>query len=190
MRAFVRQPFAVIGALSLISLLSNILDLQQDLQRIIHAIQTVTHWIWDVIFGWTNLNVAGWIKDYLTMGVIVAGMTLRMRLNRWHVINMEATGSLRLRILTFPFFWIQKGQWFRFYFIDLPIRMLDIFLFWPVHLLYRAIQFTRIIRSPEENLARLGAEPKGPWLESYAVFLETFVWALVILVGSYAVAWG
>ncbi len=77
----VRQPFSIIGALGLISLLGDVIELPKNLKLIVTAYQSITQPIWDILLGWLfrwiGWDFPWWVKDYLTMGIIVYAATLR-----------------------------------------------------------------------------------------------------------------
>lgn len=69
-----RQPFAILAAIGLLSVLKSFLTFHEDVAAIINAYQVVTHYIWDFLFGWLYvyipISVPELVKDYLTMGFI------------------------------------------------------------------------------------------------------------------------
>ena len=180
MNALLRQPFAILGALVFISLLGDIVTLNESLRNIVQAIQTVTRPVWAFVLGWLPWELPGYTKDYLTMGAIVAGMTLRMRLFRWKSIHDHNTEYkyMQVRFLTIPLVNVTPGQWFRFFLLDIPVRMIDNLLFWPVSLTYRLYRVSRDRLWEVQN-------KNTTWRRGYFIFAETFVWILIILTFNY-----
>ncbi len=73
-----RQPLAILTALAVISLLSDIVSIQKNVMQVWVAFQTVTHWLWHHALSFLPLgNVPGWLKDYLSLGFITSGAVLR-----------------------------------------------------------------------------------------------------------------
>ncbi|MEO1775640.1 MAG: hypothetical protein AAFS07_11880 [Pseudomonadota bacterium] len=80
-------PFALLGAVGLLSLVSDFVGLADDVRALMEAWKAVTRPIWDVtlgpIFQWFGWPLPWWLKDYLTMGVIHAAMALRAKRALW-----------------------------------------------------------------------------------------------------------
>lgn len=78
-----RTPATFLAALGLLSLASNVLDIQKNVQDWIDAWTTVTRPVWDytiaLLAPLLGFDLKNWMKDYLTVGVIVAGMHIRFR---------------------------------------------------------------------------------------------------------------
>lgn len=79
-----RQPFALLGAVALLSLAQDLLTWQENINTWLNAFQAVTRPIWDFLLGWF-FEWVGWefpcrVKDYLTVGVVMSGMSLRTRI--------------------------------------------------------------------------------------------------------------
>lgn len=108
-----RQPFAVFGAISLISLASDIVVLDQNIVTVVSAIRTIFYYIWEFLFIWLPFDLASWQMDYMTVGAIVSGMTVRMRFYRWAMLNKREGEGNFLRFSLFDsstFVKIKKGN--------------------------------------------------------------------------------
>lgn len=180
-----RQPLAILGALAFISLLGDIITLQETLENIIEAIRSVTRPVWRLLFAWLPFQIPPLVSDYLTMGAILAGMITRMRLYRWNMLKTSRVDFISYRIFMFRIPRIVKGQWARFYFIDIPVRILESLFFWPVSLSVRLIRY--IIMSTHEWESQ---ENREVWMKGYRIYFETFIWAVFILAINYALIFG
>ncbi|MEM9141324.1 MAG: hypothetical protein AAGB15_15955 [Pseudomonadota bacterium] len=103
-----RTPFTLLGAIGLFSLVSDFVALQKDIDRWIDAWKSVTRPIWDFLLGWLfdwiGWAMPWWLKDYLTVGLIVGGMAVRLLIvsKTW---NFEASTfvGLILSVFLWPF---------------------------------------------------------------------------------------
>ncbi len=70
-----RAPFTILGMMGLFSIVGNFMTLEENIHQTLEAWRSVTRPIWDFLLGWLlewiGWELSWWIKDYLTMGVIV-----------------------------------------------------------------------------------------------------------------------
>lgn len=86
MRDFLsRTPFALLGAVGLLSLVRELLQWQEQFAYWIDAWRAVTRPVWDFLFGWIlsyfDLPFPEWVKDYMSFAVISFGMSIRAQKN-------------------------------------------------------------------------------------------------------------
>ena len=96
-----RAPGGILGGLGLVSLLSGAIELHSGIQKIVTGYQSVTQPVWSFLLGWLfewlNWRFDSWMKDYLTMGVIVGAAAWRSDLVETRAEKHEPT-SLAARI--------------------------------------------------------------------------------------------
>lgn len=106
-----RQPFAVLGALGIISMIRDLITLHGDILVLIHAYQSMTQPIWSFLFGWVfdwlQAPFPGWIKDYLTLGTIISGANARYKLAHGSSKSKEISNA-PWYLLFWPFILIEK----------------------------------------------------------------------------------
>lgn len=77
-----RQPFILLGAIGLVSLVDGLVDLPSDIGLWIDAWQAVTRPIWNFLLGWLfaffSIDFPWWVADYLTLGFITLGSGIRV----------------------------------------------------------------------------------------------------------------
>lgn len=77
----IRQFGAVAGAVSLLGLAKDALEWQHDIATWIDAFRHFTRPIATFLFGWIpaffHWPFPGWVKDYLTVGIVSIGATIR-----------------------------------------------------------------------------------------------------------------
>lgn len=184
MKFLTRQAFALLGALTLISLLGDIVTLHETVSNIVDAIRSVTRPFWGLILGWLPFDLPVWFADYLTVGTIIAGMTVRMRFYRWQLLKSGHVPHMSYRVLIFRFFSIKPHHWFQFHFLDLPIRFFDNLFLWPIAIAYMFVRYIALVSS------RRPRDQKALFLRAYIIYLETLVWALIILTANYSLIFG
>lgn len=78
-----RAPFVFLGVISLFSIASTFLELQEGIAESLDAWKAVTRPFWDFLLsralGYFDLSLPWWTKDYLTLCVIISGMLIRAR---------------------------------------------------------------------------------------------------------------
>lgn len=74
-----RTPFAILGAIGLLSMASQFINLADDIENWLKVWKAVTRPVWEWIAGLIGYELPNWLKDYLTVGVIHAGMYVRTR---------------------------------------------------------------------------------------------------------------
>ena len=180
-----RQPFAIFGALAFLSLLRDIIEIDTTILVVVDAIRDVTRPVWQFLLSWWPYSIPEWLPDYLTMGVIVAGMTVRMRLYWWSMLETTPARRLSIRFASIRLAKFGEGDWGRFYLIDLPLRIVDALLFWPLTMVYRmtfaVFKYFQYSRTPEFRKI---------WRDGYRIFYETFLWALIIIIANYVLLRG
>ena len=73
-----RTPFVLLGVLGLFSIVGTFMTLEENIAETLRAWRTVTRPIWEFLFSWPfDLSLPWFLKDYLTLGVIVLGMQMR-----------------------------------------------------------------------------------------------------------------
>ncbi len=189
MNFFQRAPFALLGAVGLVSLASGAMQLEQNIADWLAVWKAITRPIWEFLFGWIfawiGIEMPWWLKDYLSMGAIFSGMILRMRFFRWHLVNTGKMETLNIRVLSFEVSEAKKGQWARFYFGDLVLRMVFNFFFWPLEIAFRFMRFRRFYLDKT-----MSADVRSMILGSYQIYFETFFFALIIIAINYALIFG
>ncbi len=114
----VQKPLAFLGAIGIVSMLNGVMSFSPDVLKLIHAFQSVTQPIWDLLLGWAfsffHLKFPWWLKDYLTMGVITTGGFYRA-LGAERSLNDDVRLSSVLSFtLTIGFILTWPIVWFRF----------------------------------------------------------------------------
>lgn len=76
-----RAPFVLLGLFGILSIVGTFMTLEENLALTLEAWRTVTRPIWDFLLGWF-FQVLGWdmpwlLKDYLSLGIVFAGMQIR-----------------------------------------------------------------------------------------------------------------
>ena len=176
-----RQPFAIFGAIAFLSLLQDVIEIDQTIATVLEAVRAVTQPVWRALLSWIEIELAAWIYDYMTMGAIIAGMTVRMRLFWWKSIRETYQKRLTIRFLVAPLGTFGPDQPQLFFLVDLPLRIIDAFLFWPITMAYR------LTYSVWKYFARHKTDTgKKVWRDGYIVFYETIAWALILLSINYA----
>jgi len=156
-----RLPFALLGAVGLISLADFAINLHQYVQQWVDVWQTITRPLWGLLFSYVDIIVPWYVADYMTLGLIVFGMELRSFIatddrdpdDDDYFDNEDEDGRTRLPLLT--------------YFRYAPGYTLALFLspfIWPYFVF-------REIAQPSDQV----------W-----VFWETGVYALLLIAASYA----
>jgi hypothetical protein len=156
-----RQPFALLGALGLISLVQDLLQWQEQIGLWIDAWQAVTRPIIQFLFGWIPALLKWpfpwWAQDYLTLSLISAGAFVRAAV----VTNIDDFN----RRLTDDKLSV---------YIGLTLFYIFAIFIWPVAVVFKVIpDLARSYKSNKEISGTL-------------VFLETFVWAALIIAINYA----
>jgi len=170
-----RLPVVLLAALGTVSLFKGLMTLHPDILELIKAYQTVTHPLWDFTLGYLfemwSIELPRWVKDYLTLGVIVMGAMYR------------GQGALFIG----PGTETKKSKLERFVnaVISIPI--------WPLrtaarvrdlHIVWNALETDR---TKLKRLHRMEREVLWQHLKGgIKVFAEFLFWALFIIFLSYA----
>lgn len=174
-RILTRQPFAALGALALLSLADDLLQLHEWIEHWISAWRGITFPIWDFLLGPLlrrfDLHLSDWMKDYLSIGLVVFGMNLRSRL---YEVSMRTRSDGPQMVVwhlgPFPVCAYDESNAL----LNVLFSLLDFLegiLLWP------AIIVNRVYRSIRGyDLAR----------EKLVIFMETLVWVLMLVAFSYA----
>ena len=188
MDGLIRNTFAIVGAFAVVGMLKGIISLQEDVQFVVQAIQSVTRTIWSFVFRPLSFEVPSIIQDYLTMGVVTAGMQMRSSLYMWSAIQKEDWNEV---IFSLPLFGkiliADQGEPKKFYWAILPLQMLKAFFFWPLRIisstwLYKKGRWKRNFDGDKWDTKQARRVSK----QQYKIFFETLLWAFIIIVINYA----
>lgn len=169
-------------------LLSGVIDLQGQIKEVVDAYQSVTRPIWDSslgaflqIFGW---RLPGFLKDYLSMGFIVATAEF------FAIGRLLWAGNWRMK------FWTRLWGGFRVLFIDMHGRPIVTFLFWPITIVRTFVSSLRntsakdhaeMMLSPLRSTNRARAFYRSMRHYGAKSFFGFVLWALIILMTSYGI---
>lgn len=137
-----RQPFSILGAISVLSIVSNLVTLSDDIVVLLDAWREIVRPVAEFLFGWVaeifGFDLPVLAKDYLVVGLVSFGASIRQSLAGFDDF-IEA----------------------------LPMAVAAVFA-WPI---VSVIMIFRMLDFPEDGY----------------VFLETYVYALILL--GLAFAW-
>jgi len=89
-----RQPFSILGAIGLVSLLRSIVDLHSDIDFLIEIYRSMTRPVWTYLFSWIGVSLPGSVQDYLSLGLIVGLARVRS------ILALENMGDQPLLFVT------------------------------------------------------------------------------------------
>lgn len=200
-RLIFRQIFSLGAAAQLMTVIVGIITmlnqfdvtLAQPIRWLVSTIAAGSEFFWGIILGYINIGIPDFAAQYLTMGFIVAGMSLRKVHYDYIFLDEGVWGS----ISTSPFLiavifsnkstkrfelnaWSNAPKW-RFWIISILHTMNSIFI-WPVVIgisVYRFIFPHRYIADANDGLVpeRLHVIAAR---KTDTIFFETFVWIIVI----------
>ena len=138
LQTILRQPMAILGALGFVSLLSGVAKIHEDVRFVIDVFQTMTRPIWEWTIGpivaWLGLPFPGWLKDYLTMGLIVGGASARQHARaEMEVFSRLLDSALAARLATTSL---------------AAFKVFVSLLMWPMLLAVQLILLARLRRDP------------------------------------------
>lgn len=126
LRFVLRQPLAVLGAVGFLSLAQGLVEWQEPFQSWLNEFRDVTRSAWDLLLGWlfrlSGSDQPFWLKDYLTAGAIVFGLSFGARLLQ------RDDGELGHPVI-------------------FAIFLIQCFLFWPLLVLYGLLITATILLS-------------------------------------------
>lgn len=183
---FAMIPGGILGGIGLVGLLSGVIDLHVQVQSVVGAYQMATRSIWEQsvgqLLGVFGLAMPDLLKDYFTMGIIVSVSEL------FAISRMLWKSTWRDR------FWERVIGIFRVMFMDMHMRPLVSFLFWPVTIFRTfsaslrntsASDHFEMMTSPLRSLKRGRAFYQTMRHYGAKQFFGFIVWALVIVMVSY-----
>lgn len=155
-----RQPWAILAALGLLSLLSHIVALPQDLLILIEQFQAILRPATQFLFGWFlglfATEIPTWLWDYFTMGLITAACSFRV------LVLLGTSGDQKLTV--------GVG-------VLVGLILFVAWLLWPLF----TFSMTRAAFSSKTDAQM------APLLR---VYFEAFLWAAAILIVAYGLALG
>lgn len=184
-----RRMGAILGAIGFVSLLGDLIHLQETMLSIIEAFRALTRPVWGFIFRAFPFEVYGWVKDYLTMGVIVGGMQVRAFAVNWEFVRQRVFavtvrwfGVARLRL---------SAQTPRLYFLHIVYIFFSTIPMWPSKLLSWARRYIRGDWKTDSDGNEWPTDDYQIKLKRiYQIFFETFLWAAIIIAASYSLLLG
>lgn len=167
MRALLRQPVSVMGALGLLSLAGDLLQWQDHLGEWLAAWGIFSGLVASLLFGWLVERLPwalpSWWPDYVTIGLIVAGAMFRSGMPRARSL-IEDDRTFRGRV-------VQAAV------IGTPFWTVA----WPVATALMTYLFVRSLSFREEAAIR-----ETQWIrDQAAIFFEFFLWAALIIAINY-----
>ena len=166
-----RQPFAILGAIALLSLARDLLQLHSWLSTWIDAWQAITRPISTFLLGgffkWLHLALSDKLKDYFSIGLVVFGMNFRAGMYATTHSEHLATHFLGIRLFSF------RSDNRLAIIADTILLFLEALFFWPAVILFRISFFL------QERKRSAVSEFQ------FYIFLETFVWTLIAIALSY-----
>lgn len=178
-----RAPFVLIGVVSITAIVGNFVTLLDNIALTAEVWRSVTRPIWGFLVGWLfdlfEVELQWWLKDYLSMGVVTSAMIFR---------SEAAYKNIAVKVGSFDpdddiQMWVQKtyDHW-RDWLVQLITLVMPIFL-WPL------VWYWRIRRSAVGSslhyFEELPSIVKHANKERQAVFWETVIWTLILLVANY-----
>ena len=158
----------IFGAIGIVSTLSFLIKLPEEIQLLVSAFQAVTHPFWDFSLGraldLVKLDFPWWFKDYFTVGLIIGGAESRV----YAMALKEGAADTYL-------FDMPPHKKARYYF---KIVTKNLFI-WPATLAFYARNFL----SWHNGLPRWYVLPK----KYYKVYFEFLAWTAVIIFFSYGI---
>lgn len=194
MNFLARQPFALFGALAFLGLLKDIMTVQSDLAMVLDAVRSVTRPIWDFVFGWLQIEVPSFVKDYLTMGVISSGIAFRLA-----AYQFRQLGDMFTDITYYPFSIPIERFGYQVFPSSgnlrkagyLVLGTVDSLFLWPL-VLADKIRGLSYRKEYEFNMdgEYIGPEYAKVQKKGQDMYFETFAWISILLVGNYALIYG
>lgn len=163
MRGWIRQPFAIVGALGWLGLIHQLIPWQAQLGLWIDAWRWASSAIAHFLFGWLVVrlpfNLPSWWTDYITIGVLILGALVRtFKDPRYEEVEIDAPD----RPLT-----INEA-------INISIPVIGSLFLWPIFLPMLVLIFW----SSGNEYGSYSDQTKRVFRD---VFLESFIWAGLIL---------
>lgn len=184
-----RQPFAIVGAFGLVAIIDGFINIPGYIGQWVDAWQTITRPVWEFLFGWIfeyfKITMPWWVKDYLTMGLIAAGMEVRSTIyDRQFLKNGFPNNPLETRTPIYSLYLSSlPNQWLKFYFVALPLLALDDFIRWPIRIIQVFLRYTGIYKPDKEHTICNWQEHKK---DADSVYFETVLYALILIALAYA----
>lgn len=164
------KPWAILGAIGFISVLKNVMVLPQDLAFVIDGFRAVSRPVMEFLLGWLfeliNIDPPGWALDYFVVGFITAGALYR-------------GSAVYYTSDTYKKFSKESSTSKFFYLCLAPASGI---VMWPF---YIALIMRDLYVDSEYVL-----DPGTRQGQETPQFLETFIYAAIILAVAYALAFG
>ena len=132
------------------------------------------------------------IKDYITMGIITAGMRFRSSFTIWKGVNNGFLKPYEQKTIlpNNPIF-LHAGECCKFWFLFLPIRVSYAFIAWPSKIGGAIYRFNkRYLKSSSTGERDFTGEAEKVRIDQYMAFFSTFIVAVLILLSIYILAIG
>ncbi len=170
-----RAPFTILGMIGLFSIVGNFMTLEENIYQTLEAWRSVTRPIWEFLLGWLfewiGWEMPWWVKDYLTMGAIVAGAQGRgAKIDPdWQDTWLFRSGTLIVLALMIP-------VW----------PLIFVSLFWSFKAMLRSARAIRL-----SELADVEVDPEltasnDRLKQRNMIFFETFIFAFILIAINYA----
>ncbi len=157
---------AFFGAVGILTFADAAIDFHHYMGDWIQIWTSITRPVWDFLLGWVfdyfGMSVPWWVKDYLTMGVITFGMSLRTMTSN-EGSDTLADLFLSKRLVSFNWSLTETFQ-------DSPLLWV---LLWPKVWAY-VVSYI------------IWDEFVDGDLKAIATFFESFAYALLVIASSYA----
>lgn len=210
-RLITRQIFSLGAAAQLMTVLVGIITmlnqfdvtLAQPIRWLIGIIAAGSEFFWGIVLGYINIGIPDFAAQYLTMGFIVAGMSLRKIHYDYIFLDEGVWGSISaspfLIAVVFPNkvtkslelkAWSNAPKW-RFGIIS-ALQVINGIFIWPIIIsmsIYRFIFPHRFIANVNDGFVpdRLHVIAAR---KTDTIFFETFVWILIIFLINYLITIG
>ncbi len=170
-----RAPFTILGMMGLFSIVGNFMTIEENIYQTLEAWRSVTRPIWEFLLGWLfewiGWEMPWWMKDYLTMGAIVAGAQ-----GRGTKIDLDWRDTWLFRIGTPLILALMIPVW----------PLIFVSLYWSFKALLRSARAIRL-----SELADVEVDPEltasNDRLKLRAmIFFETFIFAFILIAINYA----
>lgn len=150
-----RQPFVLLGAFGLLSLIDNIKELPSYIGQWVNAWQSITRPIWEYTLG-RLFDIPWFLSDYLTTGLLILGALIRCV----SYLNYKESFLVRSREGSILIF--QSS-------LTILSRSIVIVVFWPFTLMLP--WYIARTRQNAEQVVK--------------IYLESLVWAAILLAFAY-----
>ena len=152
-----RQPFAILGAIGLVSLADVAMEFPSYIQDWIHIWNSVTTTAWGFILGWISITLSSFQIDYFSLGLVFSGAIFRSGAFKEIRHTNDSVYEVVLVALMAVSFYVTL---------------------WPLMILLWLFELFGFVKHDNNYEMSLAYNP---------VFYESFIYTLLIIAASYVV---